>query len=228
MIVCGIDEAGRGSFVGPMAIAGVAIRKSDVSHLEAEGVQDSKTLTADIRERLYRIILDCAVDYAICWVYPRTIDNSVLFHGLADLELDRMAKIISKVRADRYYVDSCYADEKLFGHKLAALSGCSSIHSHVRADSRFTVVAAASILAKVSRDRSISHIQRQHPVGSGYPSDSTVREYVSGIYQKTGVFPAFVRQSWYTACRIAGEQRAKTPDPIEITKQSVLDQYTED
>ena len=228
VIICGIDEAGRGSFIGPMAIAGVTIKESDVPYLESEGVQDSKVLTPDTRERLYRIILDCALDYVICRVYPRTIDNSVLFHGLADLELDRMSKIVSAVQADHYYVDSCYADENLFGQKLAALSGCSSIHSHVRADSQFTVVAAASILAKVSRDRSVSHIQRQHPIGSGYPSDPTVREYVSAIYQTTGMFPVFVRQSWYTACRIAGRQQAKTPDPIESIKQSVLDQYIDD
>lgn len=228
VILCGIDEAGRGSFIGPMAIAGVTIKESDVPYLDSEGVQDSKVLTPDTRRRLYHTILDCALDCIIYRIYPRIIDNSVLFHGLADLELDRMAKIVSRVQADRYYVDSCYADQDLFGRKLSALSGSDSIHSHVRADSQFTVVAAASILAKVSRDRSVSQIQRHHPVGSGYPSDATVCEYVGMIYQKTGMFPAFVRQSWYTACRIAGRQRANTPDPIEPTKQDTLDQYFAD
>lgn len=207
MIVCGVDEAGRGSFVGPLVIAGVAVEESSLPALERAGVRDSKTLTPRARSRLYRVILENSVAHLIRRIRPRTIDNSVLFHGLSDLELDRMAGIVSSIRADAYYVDSCYADEALFGARLAAISGGHPIHSHTRADSRFTVVAAASILAKVARDRSVSNIRRRHPVGSGYPSDSRAAECVGGIYRATGAFPDFARRSWLTACRIAGDQR---------------------
>lgn len=212
MIVCGIDEAGRGSFIGPMVIAGVAIQEFDLPYLEKCGVRDSKLLTPHKREQLYNTILEHATGYVITRVQPNTIDNSVLFHALTDLEMKRMAKIITVIEAGRYYVDSCYADEELFGRRLAMLSGCSTIHSHSKADARFTVVAAASILAKVARDRSVSNIRRRYPVGSGYPGDKRSSLSVARLYKETGVFPSFVRKSWYTACRIAGDQRAVLPE----------------
>ena len=209
MIVCGIDEAGRGSFVGPMAIAGVAIDERSLGALREAGIRDSKTLSPQVRERLYHIILANCTAHAIKRVRPHTIDNSVVFHRLSDLEMHRMADIIRTVQADAYYVDSCYADAGLFERRLADMSGSQSVHAYTKADSRYTVVAAASILAKVSRDRSVSRIRRYHPVGNGYPGDTKTAAYVQKIYHSTGKFPSFVRQSWYTACRIVGDERLR-------------------
>lgn len=209
MIVCGIDEAGRGSFVGPMTIAGVAIDDTKLGALREAGVRDSKTLSPQARERLHDTILENCTSYVVRRVRPHTIDNSVVFHGLSDLELHRMAGIVRTVRADAYYVDSCYADADLFGSKLADMSGSRSVHAYTKADSKYTVVAAASILAKVARDRSISYIRRHHPVGSGYPGDAKTAAYVRDIYRTTGRFPDFARRSWYTACRIAGDDRLR-------------------
>ena len=214
MIVCGIDEAGRGSFVGPMVIAGVAVEYSSVSYLHEEGVRDSKILSPKFREKLYHTILDVATDNIVQKICPQTIDNSVLFHGLADLELKKMAHIISDMHADEYYVDSCYANASLFEGKLYEHTVDRTIHSHTKADSKFTVVAAASIVAKVVRDRAVANIRRVHPVGSGYPSDSRAAECVSRIYHSTGMFPSFARRSWYTACRIAGDQRILLHDNV--------------
>ena len=207
MIVCGIDEAGRGSFVGPMAIAGVAIDDAKLDMLREAGVRDSKVLSPHARGRLHDTILKSCASYVVIRVRPQTIDNSVVFHGLSDLELHRMARIIRSVRADAYYVDSCYADADLFGSRLADMSGSRSVHSYIKADSKYTVVAAASILAKVARDRSISYIRRRHPVGSGYPSDSKTIQYVRDVYLSTGTVLPFVRKSWSTAHRVLGDQR---------------------
>lgn len=211
-----MDEAGRGSFVGPMVIAGVALDRAGLRVLDDAGVRDSKTLTPRARDRLYHTILDNSTAHAVRYVRPKTIDNSVVSHGLSDLELRRMAGIVSRIDADAYYVDSCYADAGRFGRELARMSRNENIHSYTKADSRFTVVAAASILAKVCRDRSISRICRNHQVGSGYPGDSRTAECVGRIYHSTGTFPDFARKSWYTACRIAGDQRppwARPPAP---------------
>ncbi len=207
MIACGIDEAGRGSFIGPLVIAGVAIEETSLPYLYEEGVRDSKVLSPRTRMRLYDTILNVATGYVIKRVRPRTIDNSVLFHGLADLEMERMAAIMAHIFADIYYVDSCYADASLFERRLSRLAGDKRVRAYTKADSQFTVVAAASILAKVSRDKSISSIRRTHHVGSGYPSDSRAADCVAQIYHTTGMFPDFARRSWYTACRIAGDER---------------------
>lgn len=207
MIICGIDEAGRGSFIGPLVVAGVAIPDSSIDTLHKAGVRNSKILTPDTRNRLYDTILEHSVSWAVRRCRPRTIDNSVLFHGLTDLEIDKMADIIRHVRADEYYVDSCYANAAQFGNKLAKITKNTHIHSHTKADSRFVVVAAASIIAKVTRDRSIRNIQKNHPVGSGYPSDSKTIQYVRDVYLSTGTVLPFVRKSWSTAHRVLGDQR---------------------
>ena len=209
LIICGIDEAGRGSFVGPLAIAGVCIHEEDIHILQDAGVRDSKRLSPYARQRLYNTILDVSTSHTIRRIYPRTIDNSVVFHGLTDLEMKRMADIIRNTYADIYYVDSCYQDAGLFGKRLSKMSGNRCIKSYTKADSLYTVVAAASILAKVARDRSISHIRRHHPVGNGYPGDTKTSAYVRDIYASTGEFPRFARKSWYTACRIAGDERLR-------------------
>ena len=159
-----------------------------------------------------------AVSHVVRRVRPRTIDNSVVFHGLSDLEIDRMAGIIRDVMADTYYVDSCYADAGLFGSMLAAKSGNPHVRAYTKADSRYTVVAAASILAKVARDRSIAQIRRRHSVGSGYPGDKKTAAYLRDVYRATGQFPDFARRSWYTACRIAGDER-----PTDIRPGSLHD-----
>lgn len=210
MIVCGIDEAGRGSFIGPLVIAGVAIDESHLDALQQAGVADSKVLTPDARLRLYRMILEKSASCVVRRCRPRTIDNSVLFHGLTDLEIIKMADIISHTPADAYYVDSCYSDAAQFGKRLKDVTQQTQIHSHVCADSKFVVVAAASIVAKVLRDKSIQNIQKSHPVGSGYPTDSDTIRYLRKVYFATGVMPPFVRQSWSTMRRVLGDQRFVT------------------
>lgn len=207
MIVCGIDEAGRGSFIGPMVIAGVAIDESRLGVLCQAGVRDSKVLTADARERLYHTVLEHCTSYTVRRCHPSTIDNSVLFHGLTDLEITKMADIIRHISADAYYVDSCYSDAAQFGKRLRDLTRNTHIHSHIDADSKFVVVAAASIIAKVLRDRAIQKIQKKHPVGSGYPADSETIRYVREAYLATGRMPLFVRKSWSTMRRVHGDQR---------------------
>lgn len=207
MIVCGIDEAGRGSFIGPLVVAGVAVDDSNIRHLGEAGVRDSKSLTPAARERLYHVIRRHSVSCVVRRCLPRTIDNSVLFHGLTDLEIKKMADIIERTPADAYYVDSCYADAARFGERLERLTNVSGIHAHTKADSKFVAVSAASIVAKVVRDRAILNIRRSHPVGSGYPGDRKTARYVRDSYLATGILPDFVRKSWSTACRIVGDQR---------------------
>ncbi|MDH5579976.1 MAG: ribonuclease HII, partial [Betaproteobacteria bacterium] len=56
MQICGVDDAGRGSMLGPLVIAGVSLKKSDVSKLKLLGVKDSKQLTPKLREELYKKI----------------------------------------------------------------------------------------------------------------------------------------------------------------------------
>lgn len=204
MIVCGVDDAGRGSMAGPLVIAGVTISKSKLRKLSAMGVKDSKKLSPKSREILYKKIIQFADSYYVAKITPKSIDKSVQKHGLNDLEAKYMAKVVSKLKPDESYVDSCDVDPKRFGKLISSLSNNSKIHSHHHADSRFIIVSAASILAKVTRDREIEKLRKLHDLGSGYPSDSKTVKFVNDYYAKNHELPTFVRKSWKPVQNIVG------------------------
>ena len=116
-----------------------------------------------------------------------------------------MAKVVSKLDADTSYVDSCDVKPLRFGKEISQLSNGHKIKSYHHADSRFVVVSAASILAKVSRDKSIQRLRKIHNLGSGYPSDSTTVKFVTTYYKKNHVMPVFVRKSWKPVQKIMGK-----------------------
>ena len=110
MKICGIDDAGRGSMIGPLVIAGVSIKKQNLKYLRSIGVRDSKKLTPAMREILYKKILKIVDDYYVVKITPKTIDRSVSKHNLNHLEAKNMAKIVLKLKSNVSYVDSCDVD----------------------------------------------------------------------------------------------------------------------
>ena len=196
MLVCGVDDAGRGSLLGPLVIAGLTIERSKIRKLSKIGVRDSKKLSPKAREELYKKIIEIADDYYIARIPPKSIDKSVKNHNLNNLEAKYMAKVVSKLNPPISYVDSCDVNPSRFGKEISRLSDKRKIRSYHHADSRFIIVSAASILAKVSRDRSIARLQKKHPVGSGYPSDSKTISFVKNYVSKHRSLPTFVRSSW--------------------------------
>ena len=155
MKICGVDDAGRGSMIGPMVIAGISIEKKNIPKLRKLGVRDSKKLSPKKRELLYKQIVKLVDDYHVIRIPPRTIDKYVFEHNLNHLEAKKMAEVISNLNPDLSYVDSCDVNAARFGREISDLSKKSKVKSYHYADSRFVVVSAASIIAKVSRDRSI-------------------------------------------------------------------------
>src|SRR5947209_13303900 len=153
MLVCGVDDAGRGSVMGPLVIAGISIKRQKIRLLSGIGVKDSKQLTPRARQNLYKKIIDIADGHYVAKISPRTIDRSVVKNELNQLEAKYMAKVISKLRPDSAYVDSCDVNPGRFGRTISKLAKTRRIHSSHHADKRFPVVSAASIVAKVNRDR---------------------------------------------------------------------------
>ena len=200
--ICGVDDAGRGPMLGPLVIAGVSIDKKNIKKLSALGVKDSKKLTPKLREHLYKKIIEIVDDYYIAKISPRLIDASVKKHCLNGLEAKYMAKVVSKLNPDISYVDSCDVNPSRFGKEISKLSENHKIKSYHRADSRFLVVAAASILAKVTRDKAIAKLRKNYDLGSGYPSDSVTVKFVTKYYKNNHVLPNFVRKSWKPVLKI--------------------------
>jgi len=196
MLICGVDDAGRGSVVGPLVIAGISIDRTKIKHLVNIGVKDSKQLSPQLREKLYNQILSLVEDYYVAKIPPRTIDKSVKKNLLNQLEANYMAKVIKKLGAGSSYVDSCDVNPKRFGLHISNVAKTGKIISSHHADRKFPVVSAASIIAKVNRDRTIEKIRKSHDLGSGYPSDSKTMKFIKEWISENGEAPVFVRKSW--------------------------------
>jgi len=196
MLVCGVDDAGRGSVVGPLVIAGISIKRNKIGRLSQIGVKDSKQLTPNSREKLYKKIISLVNDYYVIRIPPSIIDRSVGKNQLNELEGRYMAKVIKKLKPDSAYVDSCDVNPRRFGMLISKLSTIKKVYSGHHADRRFPVVSAASIIAKVNRDRAIEKLRMNYDVGSGYPSDSKTMKFIKKYIESSGVPPQFVRKSW--------------------------------
>ena len=195
MLVCGVDDAGRGSVLGPLVIAGIVIKQTKINQLKKQGIRDSKKLTPLARERLYKIIINIVDNYYVARISPKIIDKSVFNHSLNHLEARYMAKVISKLSPSIAFVDSCDVNPRRFGKEISKLTFRSKIKSYHHADSKFVVVSAASILAKVSRDRAITKLKKKYNIGSGYPSDPKTKAFVKKSIKRNEPL-TFIRKSW--------------------------------
>ena len=204
MKICGVDDAGRGSMIGPMVIAGISIEKKNIPKLRKLGVRDSKKLSPKKRELLYKQIVKLVDDYHVIRIPPQTIDKYVFEHNLNHLEAKIMAEVISNLNPDLSYVDSCDVNAARFGREISDLSKKSKVKSYHYADSRFVVVSAASIIAKVSRDRSIMRLNKTTNLGSGYPSDKKSVNYVKKVVSSKKSLPTSIRKSWKPVQKILG------------------------
>ena len=204
MKICGVDDAGRGSMIGPMVIAGISIEKKNIPKLRKLGVRDSKKLTPKKRELLYKEIIKLVDDYHVIRIPPKTIDKYVSGHNLNHLEAKKMADVIIHLKSEISYVDSCDVNAARFGREISDLSNKSKVRSYHYADSRFVVVSAASIIAKVSRDRSIARLNKNYQFGSGYPSDKKSVNFVKKLVSAKKPLPSSVRKSWKPVQKILG------------------------
>lgn len=201
MLVCGVDEAGRGSVIGPLVVAGIIIKKSNIENLARIGVRDSKQLSRKKRNLLFYEILDIIEFTCIYKIEASTIDDNVYVKNLNKLEGKVMAAIINHLGADVAYVDSCDVNTNRYTELLRSnLKSCNNdmkiIVMH-KADILNIVVSAASIIAKVIRDREIEIIQKDfEKIGSGYPSDKKTMEFIRTCIIEEKNCPSFVRKSW--------------------------------
>ncbi len=205
-MIAGIDEAGRGPVVGPLVVAMV---EGDQEELRRLGVKDSKELSPKKRELLFEKILEvCKVRYVR--VEPFVIDAYVVGGSLNSLEADVMISLIHSSGAEKIFIDAPDVDAQRFGSLIAQRTGREVVAEH-GADKKYPIVSAASIVAKVIRDRIIRGISEVYgEVGSGYPHDATTIKFVEGWIRRMGRVPSFVRSSWITVRRIVQRSWQRT------------------
>lgn len=210
-LVAGVDDAGRGPVLGPLVIAGVLFRDSQVGELKRRGVDDSKKLSQVRRQALAGVIKRLALRYETVELEPAVIDAVVLrgrkLRKLNWLEAKAMAQVIGQLNPERAYVDASDVNAERFGRWISArLPGTIKVISEHRADARYEVVGAASILAKVRRDAVLDTLRNQYgEIGSGYSHDLRTRNFLRRLLCEGGRLPSFVRKSWKTVEHIRAE-----------------------
>ncbi|HZC88306.1 MAG TPA: hypothetical protein VE199_01710, partial [Nitrososphaera sp.] len=129
-LIGGVDEAGRGSIVGSLVIAGISIRESKITILKEMGVKDSKLLTPKARARLFDRIIKVADAVCIRKINPIEVDESVMLKGLNKLEAKVMAIVINNISAKEVYVDCCDINPQRYkGYLEQHLTCAPEIHS---------------------------------------------------------------------------------------------------
>jgi ribonuclease HII len=207
VIVAGVDEAGRGPAIGPLVVAAVSFQEAVVDDLFSMGVKDSKALSPRRRESLAPEIKDIAEGYSIFELQPWAIDKVVnrgqKLRKLNYLEAMAMAKAIRDLHPDRVYVDTADVLPDRFKEDiLRVLDWKPHIICEKKADVKYPVVSAASILAKVRRDLLVAKLREIHgDFGSGYPSDPKTVAFIESWFQENDLPPPYMRGSWKTIRR---------------------------
>lgn len=196
-MICGVDEAGKGSVLGPMVVAAVgAENKDDLRDLP---VKDSKLLTPRQRSGLYAAItMRCRIATII--IPADRIDLSRTEITMNECVARAHASVIRRLRPEAAYVDACDVNERRYARMVRShlTDPCTIISEH-HADETYPIVSAASIVAKVVRDAEIEQIAADYgPIGSGYPSDPDTIAYLSAYIRDNRRPPPIARKSWKT------------------------------
>lgn len=214
-LILGIDDAGRGAVIGPLVIAGVLMKEEDIPKLVQLGVKDSKLLSPRRRELLAVEIKRIALKHSVIKLSPKDIDKVVQtgrkLHKLNRLEAQTMAKVIELLKPDIAYVDaSDVLEERFKKHISECLPFKVEIISEHKADRKYPIVSAASIIAKVERDKEIAELKEKHgDFGCGYPTDPKTISFLRRCLKKFGEYPDFVRKSWKPAKKAKSEKDSR-------------------
>lgn len=212
MLVAGLDEAGRGCIIGPLVVAGVLVKEENLVVLRQLGVKDSKLLSTKKREALFNEITGLAENHHVIKLLPNEIDRAVeckrKLYKLNRLEARTMTHIINVLKPNQAYVDAADVLEKRFKqHVQEGLITKTTIIARHKADQIYSVVSAASIIAKVERDRDIEALKNDYgDFGSGYLADKKTMNFLKRWLETHYDYPSCVRKSWKTAKQLKDEK----------------------
>lgn len=151
LFVAGVDEAGRGPLAGPV-VAACAIMPKDRLIV---GIDDSKRLSEKRREELYAEIIDTCIDYGVCMIENEEIDEINILNAAKKAFVGALAEL--RKTPDHIYTDAMTLE--IEAPHTAVIKG----------DSKIYTIAAASIIAKVTRDRLMAKYEEEYP-GYGFIS----------------------------------------------------------
>ncbi|MGC8538482.1 MAG: ribonuclease HII [Candidatus Micrarchaeia archaeon] len=216
IIIAGCDEAGRGAVLGPLVVGFASISKSKEKQLSSIGVRDSKLLTRRKREFLYDEISSIAEEVKAYQIKPEEINKAMRANiSLNELEAIYFARMVDEAEnVEKVFVDSPDVIQEKFGIRISLLSkkpmkvdgiksavkkGGIKIVSEHKADVKYPIVSAASIIAKVVRDREMDKLSDSLGIdlGSGYPSDRTTIDAIRANLTNAKL-AEHIREKWKT------------------------------
>ena len=202
-MICGVDEAGKGPVMGPMVIAAVSVKNAKM--IEDIGFKDSKLLSSLRRLELFNLIKE-NYSYEIEIINVEKIDEYRIKNQLNLLNRKAFEKVISRLNPKVAYVDAADVNEERFGREIKVNltnPNDTDVISMHKADSMIPVVAAASIIAKQTREIEIKKLKKEiGDFGSGYPSDERTIKFLKSYFHDNSRWPPGTRKSWKTIERI--------------------------
>lgn len=196
-LVLGIDEAGRGPVIGPLAVCGVVCEENKVSELRGLGARDSKTLSPAQRTSIAKVLKKFVDDYNVIKIPPKLIEQD----NLNTLEFEAIIKLINKFKPRKVIIDTPVSPNAIVNYCVRLKSRLDESLANLeiiiepKADANHSIVGAASIIAKVERDKEISKLHKKYgDFGSGYPGDPKTH----GFIKNWNKFPEIVRKNWST------------------------------
>jgi ribonuclease HII len=205
VVLCGVDEAGRGPAMGPLVVAAVAI--PDDAPLREIGVKDSKKLHPTKRIELSLRIREMArVEVRV--VHAEEIDARE--NSLNELEAELFAELLDRIAPTDAFLDACDTNEARFARTVGSKLRCHPrlVAKH-KADDIYPVVSAASIIAKTVRDEEMERIcSSLGIVGmSGYCGDKRTNDFVEGYLKEHGSLPPHTRRSWKNIRKLSSDSK---------------------
>src|SRR3989344_179720 len=214
-IIVGLDEAGRGPVLGPLVMVALTIKEEEEKKLEWMGVKDSKQLSSEAREELFERIREVVHDFRIEVIEPDAIDLSLQSANtnLNWLEAETSARMVSELDPDVIILDcpspntAAYREFVLERLSEAVRKKATLLAEH-KADVNHIIVSAASVIAKVIRDRHIEHIIQEIGIdcGSGYMSDPKTQQFLEKYYDK---YPHLFRKGWQSYKNVEEKKKQK-------------------
>ncbi|XRP96605.1 ribonuclease HII [Methanocaldococcus sp. 16A] len=230
MIIIGIDEAGRGPVLGPMVVCAYAIKKDKEDELKKLGVKDSKELTKNKRGYLKKLLENLGCVEKLILEAKRINElmnsinlNEIEINAFSEVAKNLIEKLDIKDEEVEIYLDACSTNAKKFEDsfkdKIEDIIKKRNLNVKIiaehKADAKYLVVSAASIIAKAERDEIIDNYKKIYgDIGSGYPSDPKTIKFLEDYFKKHKKLPDIARTHWKTCQRI-----------LNKLKQTRLDSY---
>ena len=200
VLICGIDESRRGPVLGPMAMCGAFIEEEDMPKLVSLKPKDSKLLTKEQREELFPKLKKVLKHYKLFVITPAEIDRAVKGGdglNLNKLEAVKQADILNEFDPDKAIIDCPSNNIKSYRLQLLNLLKNKKVELILEHNAeRYPLVAAASIIAKVTGDREIEKLKKQIGIdfGSGYMTDPKTVDFLKNNFES---YPELFRKSWF-------------------------------